>query len=47
MGEFFLPYEAARLAADPRATVLDFLQTTYEAAANLAHWDRPALERTA
>ncbi|GAB3320479.1 DUF5996 family protein [Hymenobacter humi] len=45
MGEFFLPYEAARLAADPRATVLDFLQTTYEAAANLAHWDRPALER--
>ncbi|PJJ58612.1 DUF5996 family protein [Hymenobacter chitinivorans] len=45
MGEFFLPYEAARLAPDPRQAVLDFLQSTYVAAAELAHWDRPALER--
>ncbi len=44
MGEFLLPYEAARTAADPRAAVLDFLQSTYEAAADLAHWDRAALE---
>jgi hypothetical protein len=44
-GEFFLPYEAARRAANPPATVLDFLQTTYAAAADLAHWDRPTLER--
>jgi len=42
--EFLLPYEAARTAADPRAAVLDFLQSTYEAAATLAHWDRAALE---
>ena len=45
MGEFFLPYEAARTAADPRQTVLDFLQSTYAAAASLSHWDRAALER--
>ena len=45
MGEFLLPYEAARTAPDPRAAVLDFLQSTYEAAANLGHWDRAALER--
>ena len=44
-GEFFLPYEAARNAADPAQAVLSFLQSTYEAAANLAHWDRAALER--
>jgi hypothetical protein len=46
LGEFVLPYEAVRRAPDPRATLLDFLQTTYEAAANAAAWDRPALERT-
>ena len=45
MGEFILPYEAVRTAADPAATLLSFLQTTYEAAANLAAWDRNALER--
>jgi hypothetical protein len=45
MGEFFLPYEAARTAPDPEAAVLEFLQSTYEAAANLAGWDRGALER--
>ena len=44
MGEFLLPYEAARLAPDPRAAVLEFLHSTYEAAATLAHWDRNTLE---
>jgi hypothetical protein len=45
MGEFFLPYEIARTAPDPAAALLDFCQSTYEAAANLAGWDRKALER--
>jgi hypothetical protein len=43
-GEFILPYEAMRQSRDPDATLLAFLQTTYEAAANCAHWDRAALE---
>jgi hypothetical protein len=43
--EFILPYEAVRTAADPDATLLDFLQSTYDAAAGLGHWDRAALER--
>lgn len=42
--EFILPYEAVRTAADPDATLLAFLQSTYEAAATLAGWDRAALE---
>ncbi|MEA2615626.1 MAG: hypothetical protein QOE72_1409 [Chloroflexota bacterium] len=45
LGEFLLPYEEVRRARDPDATLLRFLQTTYEAAANLAGWDRAALER--
>ena len=45
MGEWILPYEAVRTAADPRATLLDFLQSTYDAAADAAKWDRGALER--
>jgi hypothetical protein len=44
-GEFILPYDAVRQSDSPDATLLDFLQTTYEAAANLAGWDRAALER--
>lgn len=40
LGEFVLPYEAVRAAADPRATLLEFLQSTYDAAAGLARWDR-------
>jgi hypothetical protein len=44
LGEFLLPYEAVRTAADPDAVLLDFLQSTYEAAANAARWDRGALE---
>ena len=43
-GEFVLPYDAVRQSRDPDATLLDFLQTTYEAAANLAGWDRASLE---
>jgi len=43
--EFILPYDAVREARDPDATLLDFLQATYEAAADLAKWDRAALER--
>lgn len=43
--EFLLPYEAVRTAASPDETLLAFLQTTYEAGANLARWDRAALER--
>jgi hypothetical protein len=44
--EFILPYEAVRTAADPDGTLLAFLQSTYQAAADLGRWDRPALERT-
>jgi hypothetical protein len=46
MQEFILPYEAVRQADDPDAMLLAFLQSTYEAAANLGHWDRVALEHT-
>jgi hypothetical protein len=42
--EFLLPYEAVRTARDPDATLLSFLTTTYEAAANAGKWDREALE---
>ncbi|MGH7627643.1 MAG: DUF5996 family protein [Gemmatimonadaceae bacterium] len=45
MGEFILPYESVRTAAAPDDALLDFLQSTYEAAATLAHWDRAALDR--
>ena len=44
LGEFILPYDAVRTAADPRAALMDFLQSTYEAAADLGKWDRAALE---
>ena len=44
LGEFLLPYDAVRTAADPEATLLAFLQSTYEAAAVTADWDRAALE---
>ena len=45
LGEFILPYEAVRTAEQPDRALLSFLQTTYDAAATLAHWDRAALER--
>jgi hypothetical protein len=44
LGEFILPYDAVRNAPAPDALLLDFLQSTYEAAANGASWDRVALE---
>lgn len=44
LGEFILPYDAVRSAAQPDQVLLDFLQSTYEAAANAAKWDREALE---
>ena len=44
LGEFILPYDAVRNGQTPDATLLEFLQTTYEAAANAAKWDRAALE---
>lgn len=44
LGEFVLPYEAMRQSDDPDAALLQFLQSTYEAAANCAQWDRRALE---
>ncbi len=46
LGEFVLPYAAVRTAVDPDAALLSFFQTTYEAAADLAGWDRAALEVT-
>jgi len=44
LGEFLLPYEAVRQAPDPRATLLEFLQTTYDAAAVAGGWPRDSLE---
>ena len=44
-GQFIVPYEAVRQAPSPDGYLTDFLLSTYEAAAGLAHWDRHALER--
>ncbi len=44
LGEFLLPYAAVRTAQDPDAVLLTFLQSTYEAGAELGRWDRPGLE---
>jgi hypothetical protein len=43
--EFILPYDTVRQSRSPDDTLLEFLQTTYEAAANLAQWERASLER--
>ena len=43
--EFVLPYEQLRLAENPEEKLLEFLRSTYVAAATLAGWDRQALER--
>ena len=43
-GEFILPYDRVARAASPDETLLEFLQSTYEAAATLGAWDRAALE---
>jgi hypothetical protein len=44
LGEFVLPYDAVRTASDPDKALMEFLQSTYEAAAALGKWDRKALE---
>jgi len=45
IGQFLIDYDAVRTAASPDAALLDFAQSTYEAAANKGGWDRKALER--
>jgi hypothetical protein len=45
LADFILPYEVARASASPETRVLEFLQTSYDAAADLARWDRDALDR--
>ena len=45
MGEFFLMYDDVRASESPRNALLDFCQSTYEAGANLANWDRRELEK--
>jgi hypothetical protein len=47
MSQFFLLYDDVRSADSPEQALLEFLKSTYEAGANLAHWDRQALERKA
>jgi hypothetical protein len=44
LGEFLLPYAAVSGSADPDGVLLQFLQSTYEAAADLGDWDRQSLE---
>jgi hypothetical protein len=44
-GEYVLPYAEVRAAADPAAILSEFLQSAYEAGADLAKWDRATLER--
>jgi hypothetical protein len=44
LGEFILPYDAVRAAPDPDAQLMEFLQSSYAAAADLARWDRGNLE---
>jgi hypothetical protein len=44
-GEYVLPYAEVRAARDPERMLGEFLQSAYDAAADLAHWDRPMLER--
>ena len=46
MGEYILTYEDVRRASSPSTTLLDFLQSTYEAGAIAGKWDREALERS-
>jgi hypothetical protein len=47
LGQFILPYDVVRGAASPDDAVMEFLQVTYDAAADLGQWDRTALERQA
>jgi len=45
MGEFLLPYESMRKLRSPEDALMDFLQSTYDAAADLGRWPRKELER--
>jgi hypothetical protein len=45
VSEFILMYDDVRLSGSPETALMDFLQSTYEAGANLANWDRKSLER--
>jgi Family of unknown function (DUF5996) len=45
LSEFLLPYDAVRAASSPPQMLLEFMESTYAVAAELAHWDRTALER--
>jgi hypothetical protein len=47
LGEFILKYDDVRMAEAPEQAILDFCQSTYEAGAELAAWDRDSLERPA
>jgi hypothetical protein len=44
LGEFLLPYDVVRESTDPERSLMDFLTSTYEAAADAAKWDRAELE---
>lgn len=44
LGEFLLPYDDVRRSSDPEADLMEFLQSTYDAAARLGAWDRQSLE---
>jgi hypothetical protein len=46
LGEFILPYDAVRTASDPKTALMEFLQSTYDAAAETGKWDRANLECT-
>jgi len=46
LGEFVLPYDAVRTAENPDQALLSFLQSTYDAAADLAQWNKAALRQT-
>jgi uncharacterized protein DUF5996 len=46
LGEFLLMYDDVRASSSPREALLDFCQSTYDAAADLGHWDRAALEKS-
>lgn len=46
LGEFLLAYDDVRTAAEPRSLLMEFFHSTYEAAANLGHWDRGSLEQS-
>jgi hypothetical protein len=47
LSEFVLPYQEVRQASSPDDALLEFLQSTYEAAADLGRWDRSGLDRAA